>query len=34
MSIKDLFGKKSTKILASTNLEDLSADVESEEYVV
>jgi hypothetical protein len=34
MSIKDLFGKKSTKILSSTNLEDLSADVESEEYVV
>ena len=34
MSIKDLFGKKSTKILASTNLEQLSTDVESEEYVV
>ena len=34
MSIKDLFGKKSTKILASTNLEELSTDVESEEYIV
>lgn len=34
MSLKDLFGKKSTKILASTNFEDLSKDVESAEYIV
>jgi hypothetical protein len=34
MSIKDLFGKKSTKILASTSLEEFSSDVESAEYVI
>lgn len=34
MSLKDLFGKKSTKILTSTNFEDLSKDVESSEYIV
>jgi len=34
MSLKDLFGKKSTKILTSTNFEDLSKDVESTEYIV
>lgn len=34
MSLKDLFGKKSTKILTSTNFEDLSKDVESAEYIV
>jgi len=34
MSLKELFGKKSTKILASTNFEDLSKDVESTEYIV
>jgi hypothetical protein len=34
MSLKDLFGKKSTKILTSANLEDLAKDVESSEYIV
>jgi hypothetical protein len=34
MSLINLFGKKSSKILVSTNLEDASRDVESAEYII
>ena len=33
MSLKELFGKKSSKILVSTSLDSASLDVESEEYI-
>lgn len=34
MSLKDLFGKKSSKILVSTSLENASLDIESSDYLV
>ena len=34
MSLTNLFGKKSSKILISTNLESASLNVESENYIV